>query len=41
LKGLGEMIFHDYETNRKKRMNWYDRHNHKYTWRFKSSGLHL
>lgn len=41
LKGLGEMIFHDYETNRKKRMNWYDRHNDKYTWRFKSSGLHL
>ena len=23
LKGLGEMIFHDYETNRKKRMNWW------------------
>jgi uncharacterized protein with von Willebrand factor type A (vWA) domain len=21
LKGLGEMIFHDYETNRKKRIN--------------------
>lgn len=41
LKGLGEMIFHDYETNRKKRMNWYDRHNDKYAWRFKSSGLHL
>ena len=41
LKGLGEMIFHDYETNRKKRINWYDRHNDKYAWRFKSSGLHL
>jgi len=41
LKGLGEMIFHDYETNRKKRMNWYDRYQHQYARRFKSGWLHL
>ena len=41
LKGLGEMIFHDYETNRKKRMNWYDRYQHQYARRLKSGWLHV